>query len=126
MKTSFFNEQIWYLIYTHLFTRCNALSCFPVCRKRMVGKFNDTEIDFEKWTNTPYNHAAVDRELQIQKKRNYPEDQRPPFPKPPIYRMPPKPFRRGVTFQSPVESEIPIMTMGPEVCSSAPPILQTA
>lgn len=74
-------------------------------RKRMCGKFNDTEIDFEVWTKTPYNHAAVDKELQIQKKRQYPEDQRPPFPKPVIERISLKPAR-CVTFQEPVVNEL--------------------
>ncbi|XP_052810911.1 protein FAM228B-like isoform X7 [Mya arenaria] len=93
-------------------------------RRRMVGKFNDTDIDFETWTNTPYNHQAVDRELQIQKKRNYSEDQRPPFPKPVIRRPPPKPVQHSVSFQSPIEQEIPIMAAQPYTMS-APPAVQT-
>ncbi|XP_045196890.1 protein FAM228B-like isoform X6 [Mercenaria mercenaria] len=73
-------------------------------RRRMRGNFNDTGIDFGEWSKAPYNHAEVDRELQIQKKRQYPEDQRPPFPKPVIQKVTLKPVR-NVSFHDPVVQE---------------------
>ncbi|XP_052241954.1 protein FAM228B-like isoform X5 [Dreissena polymorpha] len=84
-------------------------------RKRMIGKFNNTDINFEQWSRTPYNHEAVDKELQIQKKRQYSEDQKPPF-RYPLIRLPPKlypRYPRSVSFQDPLVQEIPIMTMEP-------------
>lgn len=73
----------------------------------MYGKFNNTDIDFEEWSHTPYNHTAVDRELQIQKKRMYPDDQKPPFCRPVFEReVPIKPVHRSVSFQEPVSQEI--------------------
>lgn len=67
----------------------------------MAGKFNDTDIDFDEWSRAPYNHNEVDRELQIQKKRQYPEDLKPPYPKPVIKRVNLKPIR-SVSFHDPV------------------------
>lgn len=72
----------------------------------MLGKFNNTDIDFEQWSNTPYNHSAVDKELQIQKKRMYSEDEKPPFPRPVIKRIPMRAVQRSVSFQEPVSQEI--------------------
>lgn len=81
-------------------------------RRRMSGKFNDTKIDFGEWSKAQYSHAEVDRELQIQKKRQYPEDQRPPFPKPVIQRVSLKPVR-NVSFHEPLVQEPPTLAVQP-------------
>ncbi|XP_060597950.1 uncharacterized protein LOC132751747 isoform X3 [Ruditapes philippinarum] len=81
-------------------------------RRRMSGKFNDTKIDFGEWSKAQYSHAEVDRELQIQKKRNYPEDQRPPFPKPVIQRVTLKPAR-NVSFHEPLVQEPQTLAVQP-------------
>jgi hypothetical protein len=78
----------------------------------MSGKFNDTKIDFGEWSKAQYSHAEVDRELQIQKKRNYPEDQRPPFPKPVIQRVTLKPAR-NVSFHEPLVQEPQTLAVQP-------------
>ena len=72
----------------------------------MHGKFNTTDINFEQWSHTPYNHAAVDKELQIQKKRMYSEDEKPPFPRPLIREVPLRPVQHSVHFQEPVAQEM--------------------
>lgn len=81
-------------------------------RRRMSGKFNDTAIDFAEWSKAPYNHVEVDKELHIQKKRQYPEDQRPPFPKPVIQRVTLKPVR-NVSFHEPVVQESETLAVQP-------------
>lgn len=78
----------------------------------MSGRFNDTAIDFEVWSKTPYNHAEVDKELQIQKKRQYPEDQRPPYPKPVVHRVGLKPVR-SVSFHEPLVQEPETLALRP-------------
>lgn len=78
----------------------------------MSGKFNDTRIDFGEWSQAPYNHGEVDKELQIQKKRQYSEDQRPPFPKPVIQKVTLKPVR-NVSFHDPVVQESPTLAVQP-------------
>ena len=45
----------------------------------MLGTFNTTQVDFDRWSKLPYDPHTVDRELALQKKRMYPEDQKPPF-----------------------------------------------
>lgn len=77
----------------------------------MSGKFNNTGIDFDEWSQAPYNHGEVDRELQIQKKRQYPEDHKPPFPKPVIQRIPLKPMRTVSFLQEPVIHEPETLAM---------------
>lgn len=94
-------------------------------RKRMQGMFNQSIIDFDTWSRTPYNHADVDRELQIQKKRQYPEDQKPPFGRPVIRRVGLKQvpqhstiaIPKNVSFQEPVATE---MAVEPIRMQSAP------
>lgn len=81
-------------------------------RRRMSGKFNDTAIDFAEWSKHPYDHSEVDRELQIQKKRQYPEDQRPPFPKPSVQKVTLKPVR-SVSFHEPVVQESESLAVQP-------------
>ena len=48
----------------------------------MLGVFNNSQVDFDKWSKFPYDRATVDKELEIQKKRMYPDDQKPPFNRP--------------------------------------------
>lgn len=61
----------------------------------MQGVFNNCNVDFEEWSATPYNHAKVDEELHIQKKRMFKEV--PPFNRPP---RKPQGLRKCVTYDS--------------------------
>lgn len=83
-------------------------------RKRMFGVFNKSKIDFDVWSRTPYNHNAVDKELQIQKKRQYSEDQKPPFGRP-VFEREVKPVQKNVSFQEPLAQEIPLSALDPMV-----------
>lgn len=68
----------------------------------MFGIFNTSQVDFDRWSRLPYDPVIVDKELEIQKKRMYPEDQKPPFKKPVTPRMKLKPSPRNVSFQDEV------------------------
>lgn len=48
----------------------------------MLGIFNTSQVDFDKWSKLPYDPVTVDKELEIQKKRMFPEDQKPPIRRP--------------------------------------------
>lgn len=60
-------------------------------RKRMYGIFNTSQVDFDQWSKLPYDPATVDKELALQKKRLYSDDQKPPFTRPPPPKMGLKP-----------------------------------
>ena len=76
-----------------------------------------TQIDFDNWSKYPYNHLEVDKELQLQKKRQYPEELRPPYPKPVIRRPGLKPSpEKNVSFEQiqPIKTEtLAVETVNP-------------
>lgn len=61
----------------------------------MQGMFNNCNVDFEEWSAAPYDHAKVDEELHIQKKRMFKEV--PPFNRPP---RKPQGLRKCVTYDT--------------------------
>ena len=68
----------------------------------MLGVFNNNQVDFDKWSKFPYDRATVDKELEIQKKRMYPDDQKPPFNRPVTTHRVPLRSARMVSFQDEV------------------------
>ena len=68
----------------------------------MLGVFNTSQVDFDKWSRLPYDRATVDKELEIQKKRMYPDDQKPPFKRPVTTQRSPLRSARFVSFQDEV------------------------
>ena len=52
-----------------------------LCRRRMHGTFNQSQLDFEQWSRAQLDRAQVELEMQTQKKRMFKEV--PPFKIPP-------------------------------------------